>query len=386
MRKISAGILVFCLLISVYAVYAPGSERVIVVFSEALDVDLLTQYGDVEHVFEFLPAAVVTVSTSAKQALSLESQVSYIQVDHYRQYVNPPAVTSAPSPSSQLTSQVIPWGVDRIDADLAWSYSTGEGVKVGIIDTGIDRDHPDLVANIKGGFNTIAPMPPYPDPNDFDDDHGHGTHCAGIIGAVDNTIGVVGVAPDAWLYGIKAFNAYGSGYTSDCIEAIEWCIKKEMQVISMSWGSYGDDPALHQICDIAWKRGIVLVAAAGNEGYYTPDLYPAGYSSVMAISATNSSDNLPWWSNYGNEIELAAPGVSIYSCYMGGGYAYMSGTSMACPHVSGTAALVIEIHPMWSNKTVRAILWKTAEDLGYPGWDIYYGYGLVDAEAAVLAI
>jgi subtilisin family serine protease len=102
----------------------------------------------------------------------------------------------------------------------------------------------------------------------------------------------------------------------------------------------------------------------------------------MAISATNSSDNLPWWSNYGEEIELAAPGVTIYSTYLGGGYANMSGTSMACPHVSGTAALVIEVYPMWANKTVRAILCITAEDLGAPGWDIYYGYGLVDAEAA----
>jgi subtilisin family serine protease len=384
MKKISAGVLIFCLLVSVYAVYAPESERVIVVFTEALDTNLLTQYGaTIDQVFEFIPAAVVTISTSSKDALSLESQVKYVQPDYYRQYIDPPVVTSI-SPDAQLTSQVIPWGVDRIDADRAWRYSTGDGVKVGIIDTGVDRDHPDLVANIKGGFNTIAPTPQYPDPRDFEDDHGHGTHCAGIIGAEHNTIGVVGVAPDAWLYCVKAFNSGGSGYTSDCVEAIEWCIKNKMQVISMSWGSYSNDPVLEEICAAAWARGIVLVAAAGNEGYYTPDLYPAAYTSVMAISATNSSDNLPWWSNYGEEIELAAPGVTIYSTYLGGGYANMSGTSMACPHVSGTAALVIAIHPLWSNRTVRGVLCRSAEDLGAPGWDIYYGYGLVDAEAAVL--
>jgi subtilisin family serine protease len=383
MRKISVGIIIFCLLISVYTVYAPEPERVIVVFTEATDVNLLTQYeANIEHVFEFIPAAVVTISPSAKQALSLDSHIEYIQTDYYRQYVSPPVSMSALSASLTPTSQVIPWGVDRIDADLAWSHSTGNGVRVGIIDTGIDRDHPDLVANIHGGFNTIAPTPQYPDPTDFEDDHGHGTHCAGIIGAVDNTFGVIGVAPDAWLYGIKAFDSSGSGYTSDCVEAIEWCIKNKMQVISMSWGSYYDDPVLHKICNVAEKYGIVLVAAAGNEGYYTPDMYPAAYSSVMAISATNSSDNVPWWSNYGTEIELAAPGVNIYSTYLGGGYAYMSGTSMACPHVSGTAALVIEVYPMWANITVRGILCKTAEDLGAPGWDPYYGYGLVDAEAA----
>ncbi len=380
MRKISVGIIAFCLLLSVYSASAPTNERIIVVFHSTPDVTLLSQYGaQVEQVFEYIPAVVVTISTLSKQDLSQNPQIKYIQPD-YIHSVDPPSWSSV-----EPISQVIPWGVDRIDADRAWRYSTGKEVRVAVIDTGIDRDHPDLRRNIHGGINTIAPTHQYPDPRDFDDDHGHGTHCAGIIGAVNNRIGVVGVAPDCWLYGVKAFDASGSGYTSDCIEGIEWCIKREMQVISMSWGGYGDDPALHEICDIAWKRGIVLVAAAGNEGYYLPDLYPAGYSSVMAISATDINDNVPWWSNYGEEIELAAPGVNIYSTYMGGGYAYMSGTSMACPHVSGTAALVIAIHPQWSNRTVRAILCKTAEDLGAPGWDPYYGWGLVDAERAVLA-
>jgi subtilisin family serine protease len=381
MKKISAGILGFCLLISVYSVYAPEPERVIVVFNTEPDTTLLSQYGaNIDYVFEYIPAAVVMLSPSVKQALSEESQVKYIQPDYYRTYVSPP-VSAGLSP--QPLSQVIPWGVDRIDADLAWSCSTGDGVKVAVVDTGIDRDHPDLVANIHGGFNTIAPTPQYPDPSDFEDDHGHGTHCAGIIGAVDNTIGVIGVAPDCWLYGVKVLNHQGSGYLSDCVEGIEWCIKNRMQVISMSWGAYYDDPLLHQICDVAEKHGIILVGAAGNDGYYLPDLYPAGYSSVMAISATTISDTVIWWSNYGEEIELAAPGVSIYSTYIGGGYAYMSGTSMACPHVSGTAALVIVVYPQWANKTVRAVLCITAEDLGAPGWDPYYGYGLVDAEAAV---
>ena len=381
MKKVTSGVLVFLLLVSVYSVWAPETERVIVVFYSTPDVNLLSQYGaTIDTVFEYIPAVVVTVSTTALDTLSENPQVKYIQPDYYIHYVDPPSWSAI-----QPSSQVLPWGVDRIDAERAWRISTGEGIKVAVVDTGIDRDHPDLRPNIHGGFNAIAPQPPYPDPNDFDDDHGHGTHCAGIIGAVNNNFGVVGVAPDCWLYGVKVLDASGSGYLSDCVEGIEWCIDNGMQVISMSWGSYSHYPILEEICAEAWERGAVLVGAAGNEGYLYPDLYPAGYSSVMAISATDINDNVPWWSNYGDEIELAAPGVSIYSTFIGGGYAYMSGTSMACPHVSGTAALVLAGQNDVSNRVVRAILWKTAEDLGAPGWDPYYGYGLVDAEAAVLA-
>lgn len=379
MKKVTAGLLVFLLLLSAYFVWAPETERVIVVFYTTPDVNLLSQYGEVDTVFEYIPAAVVTIPTLSIDTLSENPQVKYIQPDDYIHYVDPPSWSNVYQPA-----QVLPWGVDRIDAERAWRISTGEGVKVAVVDTGIDRDHPDLLRNIHGGFNAIAPTPQYPDPDDFDDDHGHGTHCAGIIGAVNNSIGVVGVAPDAWLYGVKVLDSSGSGYLSDCVEGIEWCIKKRMQVISMSWGSYSHYPILEEVCKAAWDRGAVLVAAAGNEGYLYPDLYPAGYSSVMAISATDINDNVPWWSNYGDEIELAAPGVNIYSTYIGGGYAYNSGTSMACPHVSGTAALVFAAYNNISNRKVRVILWKTAEDLGAPGWDPYYGYGLVDAEAAVL--
>jgi subtilisin family serine protease len=156
-----------------------------------------------------------------------------------------------------------------------------------------------------------------------------------------------------------------------------------MDVVSMSWGSTSYDQALADTCEAAWAAGCVLVGAAGNSGVESPDLYPAAYPDVMAISATDSSDDLASFSNYGDEIELAAPGVYIYSCYKSGGYATMSGTSMACPHVSGVAALILEAFSSYSNDQVRQRLWDTAEDLGASGWDPYYGYGLVDAAAAV---
>ena len=378
MKRIAAGVLVMCLLLSAYSVWAPTPQRVIIVFHNTPDVNIVRQHGPVHQTFHLIPAVVATLPEPAIEALSRNPNVNYIQPDYYRQYINP-RITGKPGPPPQE----LPWGVDRIDADLAWSTTKGTGVKVAIVDTGIDMDHPDLEANIKGGFNAIAPARKYKDPNNFDDDNGHGSHCAGIVAAVDNDIGVIGVAPEAWLYGVKVLDGAGFGYDSDIIEGIEWCVDNGMQVCSMSFGGYEDDQAFRNAIDAAWNAGIVMVAAAGNEGYEEPDLLPAGYPTAMAISAMDSNDDIASWSNYGDEIELAAPGVSIYSCYKRGKYTTMSGTSMACPHVSGVAALILAVHPGYSNNQVRQLLWNTAEDLGASGWDPYYGYGLVDAQAAV---
>jgi subtilisin len=372
MKRTAAGILVVCLLLSAYSVWAPTPQRVIVVFHGTPDVNLVGQHGQVHQTFHLIPAVVATLPEPAIEALSRNPNVAYIQPDYYRQRINP-RIEAKPGPPAEE----LPWGVDRIDADLAWATTKGTGVKVAIVDTGIDMDHPDLAANIKGGYNCIK------ETSNFDDDHGHGSHCAGIVAAINNTIGVVGVAPQAWLYGVKVLNKRGSGTTTDCIQGIQWCKDNGMDVISMSWGSTTYSQAMHDACDAAWNAGCFLVGAAGNSGN-TTIIYPAKYDSVVAISATDSSDNLAYFSCYGNEIFMAAPGVSIYSCYKNGGYATMSGTSMACPHVSGVAALIWARYPSYSNAQVKARLQNTAEDLGSPGWDIYFGYGLVDAQAAVV--
>ena len=372
MKKITAGILTLCLLLSVYSVLAPPTRDVIIVFNDKADVGLVSQHGQVHHVFTIIPAIGAVLPEPAIEALSKNPNVKYIE-DNYIIQLDPVQASGDVQP----LAQTLPWGVNRIDADLAWAYSTGSGVKVGIIDTGIDMDHPDLAANIKGGYNCIR------ETTNFDDDHGHGSHCAGIVAAINNTIGVVGVAPNAWLYGIKVLNRRGSGTTTDCIQGIQWCTNNGMDVISMSWGSTTYSQAMNDACTAAWNAGCLLVGAAGNSGN-TNIIYPAKYSSVLAISATDSSDNLAYFSCYGNQIFMAAPGVSIYSCYKNGGYATMSGTSMACPHVSGVAALIWARYPAYSNAQVKSRLQNTAEDLGSPGWDIYFGYGLVDAQAAVV--
>jgi hypothetical protein len=240
-----------------------------------------------------------------------------------------------------------------------------------------DKDHPDLQANIKGGFNFVSNHHRRPaDPEKWDDDNGHGTHCAGIVAAVDNDIGVIGVAPEAHLYGVKVLDRTGNGYESDVIAGIEWATSQGMDVISMSLGG-GYSESMETACDNA--AGIVLVAAAGNggDGDSTTDecSYPAAYGSVIAVGATNTDNVAPYWSNSGPYLALAAPGVDIYSTYMGGGYATMDGTSMACPHVAGTAALAIAS----GEGNVRQCLQDTAYDLGDGGKDNLYGYGLVDA-------
>ena len=175
-------------------------------------------------------------------------------------------------PDDPQPPEELPWGVDRIDADRAWVASTGEAVKVGIIDTGIDPDHPDLT--VAGGVNTVNTRKSYKD------DNGHGTHVAGTIAAVDNEIGVVGVAPTVELYAIKAFNKRGMAFTSDIIEGIQWCIDNGIRVINMSFGSSSPSSSETLAIQAAYNAGIVMVAAAGNSGGSVG--YPAAYWQTIA--------------------------------------------------------------------------------------------------------
>jgi len=274
--------------------------------------------------------------------------------------------------------QTVPWGVDRIDADRAWpNGNTGKGVKVALLDTGIESTHPDLV--VAGGINYAGSgKDGSTSPADWSDNHGHGTHVAGIVAARNNTSGVVGVAPDAVIWAVKVLGDEGTGYTSDIIQGLDWCTSNGIQVVSMSLGGAGTT-SLQAACDRAYAKGVVLVAAAGNGGGSVT--YPAAYSSVLAVSATDAQDLRASFSSFGPQIALAAPGVNIYSTYKGGTYANMSGTSMACPHVAGAAALAWA-SGLTSATAVRDQLTTTAEDLGTKGFDASFGYGLVDAEKA----
>jgi subtilisin family serine protease len=397
---------------------SPGQqpERYIVVTSshavnQAVEKAALENGGITLREFTTFSGMVVLISRRALERIERIHGV-------LRVYADPIVTTLGPPPwaggKKESKAEVLPWGVDRIDAELVWDANsdltldsgaiTGLGVKLGIVDTGIDKDHPDLQANIKGGRNFVAkggpPWNPKIDPEAWDDDNGHGSHVAGIAAAVENEEGVIGVAPQAYLYAVKVLDRTGSGYLSDVIAGIEWCIdpngdgdtSDRMDVINLSLGTTTDYPELHDAIIAADNAGIVVVAAAGNESGGEV-IYPAKYAEAIAVSATDATDTIASFSSTGTEVELAAPGVDVYSTYKDGEYETLSGTSMAAPHVAGTAALVIATgiadangDGVVTNTEVRQHLQNTADDLGTTGKDDLYGHGLVDAEEAATGV
>lgn len=345
------------------------------------DVNLMQDYdGDIKYEYSSIHAIAVSLPPQAIEALRKNPKVAYVEDDVMVQA------------TEYNGGGLEDWGVMKIGANLVHPINKGSGIKVAVIDTGIYSEHQDLASNYAGGYNfltqgTTAPL----------DDNGHGTHCAGIIAAALNEIGVVGVAPQASLYALKVLDSSGSGYTSDIIKAIEWADTNGIQVISMSLGSSVSDISLQAACDNAFLYyNIVVVAAAGNNGAARTGsniLYPARYSSVIAVGATDSNNVRASFSNTGPELDLVAPGVNICSdyryLYSNHDTVFMSGTSMATPHVAGVAALILNtpetawpsytnMDGKWQSAEVAKVLTSTAKDLGATGKDNFYGYGIAD--------
>ncbi len=396
--RITLTLLVVCLAltgtISLAAAEKPSAEpaatRQIVVFEDTTT-DIASQEAIVARAggqwlkpLRLINAAVVVAPPANQRALAAHPAVLRIDPDITVYALDQPVVPAAKPPKPPKPTptpgpaQVVPWGVTKIGAEQAWGSSTGADVKVAVVDTGIDLDHPDLVDNVRGGFNAINPR------KQPDDDNGHGTHVAGIIAAANNGFGVVGVAPEASLYAVKVLGASGSGYLSDIIEGLGWCADNGIQAVNMSLGTSADVDSFHQAIATVAQKGVILVASAGNSGPgFDTVSYPAKYDEVIAVAATDQNNVAAYFSSTGPAVELAAPGVNIYSTVKGGGYTSMSGTSMAAPHVSGTAALVIAAYPGREATWVRDHLRQTATDLGVAGCDNTYGCGLVNADNAV---
>ncbi len=363
--------LVFSLVISTTPLFVsaapPEKINVIIGFHSEPNTALIKAHnGEVKNTIHQINAVTATIPVTAITALQNNPNIRYIEEDKYVQL---------------LQAQDLPWGVDRVDADIAWSSYTGTDVTIAICDTGIDYNHPDLAANCLTGASFVDYT------TDCMDDDGHGTHCAGIAAAVDNDIGVVGVAPDANLLPVKVLNQDGGAYLSWIADGIMWAANESADVISLSIGYANHVQSWQDACDYAYyEKGCVVVAAAGNAGHPRKTDrdnvdYPARYDSVIAVAATTSSDTRASFSSTGPDVELAAPGSYIFSTIWDNTYASMSGTSMSCPHVAGVAALVID-SGINGNVNVRQQMIVTAEDLGTSGHDWLFGYGIVDAEAA----
>lgn len=253
--------------------------------------------------------------------------------------------------------QEVPWGIERIEARRVWRKTSGAGVKVAVVDTGISTQHPAFQTNYRGGVNILSPMFP---PEDY---NGHGTHVAGIIGGNALDIGVVGVAPNCSLYAVKAFNRKGSANLSDLLTAINWCIENKMNIINMSFGMEKLSEALKQAIQIAYAKGIIMVAATGNKGLKGHVDFPARYEETIAVTSVSPQDIMSSFSNQGNRMDLAAPGEKILSAWLNQSKKEMSGTSMAVPHVSGTIALMLSISSKLSPEEIRSILQRTSQKM-----------------------
>ncbi len=313
--------------------------------------------------------------------ISKASAVYYLFVnDPTFQYFEPEVLLHATSTvdAATINDPLSQWGLDVIDAPQAWTVTTGsKKVKVAIIDSGVDLDHPDLQDNIGSlGHDWVE------DDDVPNDVNGHGTHVAGIVAAVmNNSLGIAGIA-NITLHVERILDASGAGSPLDAILAIENAVKSGARVITASWGSFGSSQLLKDIKEWAFDQGALIIAAAGNYGQHR-EFYPAAFPKVLAVSAVSPSLAHYSLSNRGPWVDVAAPGVNIRSAIPGGGYGNKTGTSMAAPHVAGVAALALSIRPSLSAQMLMNVLRYGTEDLGTAGRDDYYGYGLINASKVV---
>lgn len=362
-----------------------ATDRIIVAFKAEMDNTVnLDKYGLTVRKTLSLPASASSSATANVVRLySVHNKTAQGVKDTINSLKNNPAVAYAEPDYIITTSETTPndpgfsslYGMKKIGAPTAWDYHTGtKNVVVGIIDTGIDLDHPDLQNNIWTNPGEIAGNGIDDDNNGYIDDvHGwnfvannnnpkddndHGTHVAGTIGAVGNNgTGVVGVTWNTQLAALKFLDRRGSGYTSDAVLAINYAADMNFDICNNSWGGGGYSQSLHDA--IAAYNGVFTVAA-GNSGTNndTNPSYPASYdcSNIIAVAATDSNDNRPSFSNYGaTSVDLGAPGYQIYSTCINR-YTTMSGTSMATPHVSGAVALIKSLNPSMTTAQIKSCI------------------------------
>jgi thermitase len=281
-------------------------------------------------------------------------------------------------------AQLYGWEIKKFDIENQWKYSKGEGVKIAVIDTGVDIDHPDIKNNLLQGKNFVDPG------RDPIDDNAHGTHCAGTIAAENNGIGMVGVAPKAKIIPVKTLNAQGQGNLNDIVNGIEWSADNGADIISMSLGSPFPSVDLENAIKYAASKGCIIFCAAGNNGPNTDIMYPARYNHTIAIGAIDKNLNRTEFTCSGETLDFLSPGHDILSCIPGGRYALMSGTSMSTPFAVGCAALLLSHSRQIKYSAMDGLLRttedyvnvfkrkaKSLQDPRYTGIKKYEGYGIL---------
>lgn len=277
------------------------------------------------------------------------------------------------------------WGMSKVQGPEAWDISHGSvSANIAILDTGIDKDHEDLAAKVVARKNFTTAV-------SDDDLYGHGTHVAGIAAAQTNNIkGVAGLGYEASLMSVKVLDDNGSGYYSWIVNGINWAADNGAKVINLSLGGSSGSTTLKNAIDYAWSKGVVLACAVGNSGNSSPT-YPAYYTNCLATAATDSHDQKASWSSYGRWVDVAAPGVNIYSTFPNHpykinkslNYDYGSGTSMSTPHVAGLAGLLFGYNPGLTNNQVRSAIETYADDIA--GTGTYWSQGRINAYRSLLS-
>lgn len=291
-------------------------------------------------------------------------------------YVEPDGVVTAQDVIPNDPAFPAQYALVNIRAPQGWDVTTGSHlVTIAIVDTGVDHTHPELASKLLAGYDFVN------GDSDPQDDNGHGTHVAGIAAALGNNgIGMAGVSWGARILPVKVLNALNTGTYSNVAAGIVWATDQGAHIINLSLGGSSPSLTLESAVNYAAAHGVLMSAAAGNTGGAI--LYPARYADVIAVASTNAANLRAPSSAFGPELDLSAPGVSIYSLAPGGGYTTLSGTSMSAPHVSGALALLLSL-PGVGPMQARSSLETTALDLDAPGWDVFTGYGLIQLDTAL---
>lgn len=284
----------------------------------------------------------------------------------------------------QALSETIDWGLKSLGIPDIWKESQGEGVKVCILDTGIATKHPDLQ-------KAITKTADFTGNDSVNDGNGHGTHCAGIVAARSNDVGIIGVAPKAEIMAGKVLSDGGYGTIEGIVKGMYWAYEQGADIISMSLGSRSPDADLEKAVRHVIDNGRILICAAGNDGSGSDTVsYPGGYKDVICVGSINRDMERSSFSSTGPNVTIMAPGEDVYSCYPPDKYATFSGTSMATPFIAGVAALILSKHrqrggetPCESQKEMFEHLTKVAKDIEDKGWDKNTGWGIIDPKKSI---